>query len=114
VSSGGRKSEKGWTGCPSTDNEIESETKDFESGRDSSSSTDTVTSLNTSPNLKIKDSKMDSNQDIEDKPDGTIGNVDPKALENALTVAASKAETVVTDQEIVEIEDTDDGGSKTS
>jgi hypothetical protein len=59
------------------------------------------------------DNKMDSNKElIEGKPDGKIGNVDPKALKNALTVAESKADTVVTDQETVEIEDTDDEEAK--
>ena len=68
------KSEKGWTGCPSTDDDdLESETKDVESGMGSSSSADTVTSQGSSPNLKIKDSKVDSkNELLEDKPEGKL------------------------------------------
>ena len=95
---GGRKSEKGWTGCPD-----EGDDSDGQEGGPSSS-TDTVTSGEASPNEEFNEINITKPKILpaEDK----LVKLDPKSVEESLAIAASIADRVVLDT--VEIEDTDD------
>jgi hypothetical protein len=92
---GGRQNEKGWTGCPTTDDEVDDVPPKTD---DSFSSSDTVTSKTTSPKSEINKTILDKVLTTESK----IENIDPLALANALSVQASE------NHDVVEIEDTDD------
>ena len=73
---GGRQTEKGWTGCPTTDEEVEDAYKEG----DSSSSSDTVTSKTNSPKSEINEDLLINK--------GKTDDIDPLNLENALSKQA--------------------------
>ena len=99
---GGRRTEKGWTGCPTTDEDTDVD--DSQENALDSPSSDTDLHHNSQNTFSIEDKP--ERETPSDTSRGT--KLDPSVLEDALKFAASKANQVILDESVEEFEDTDD------